>query len=56
VLGDDDGVVIIPHEAAIAQLEVALAMVEAEAAWEARLAGGASTVDVFKVPKAELVG
>lgn len=53
VLGDDDGLVVIPSGEAAARLEAALAMVAAEAAWEARLATGESTLAVFSVPGAE---
>lgn len=53
VLGDDDGLVIVPREEARAHLAAALAMVKAEAGWEARLAKGESTLEVFAVPAAE---
>lgn len=53
VLGDDDGLVVIPRGEAAGQLAAALAMVAAEAAWEARLATGESTLAVFGVPGAE---
>lgn len=55
VLGDDDGLVIVPREQAAERLEDALAMVRAEEQWEARLAKGESTIDVFAVPAAEPV-
>jgi regulator of RNase E activity RraA len=54
-LGDDDGLVIVPREEATARLAAALAMVQAEQAWEARLATGESTLEVFAVPNAEPV-
>jgi 4-hydroxy-4-methyl-2-oxoglutarate aldolase len=53
VLGDDDGLVVIPPEEAAARLEDALAMVRAEEAWEARLARGETTLEVFNVPPGE---
>ena len=52
ILGDDDGLVAIPAGELAAQLPAALAMVRAEAAWEARLAGGETTLEVFNVPPA----
>jgi 4-hydroxy-4-methyl-2-oxoglutarate aldolase len=56
VLGDDDGLVVVPRGEAEARLEAALAMVRAEAGWEARLAGGESTLEVFGVPAAAEAG
>ena len=53
ILGDDDGLVAIPAGELAAQLPAALAMVRAEAAWEARLAGGETTLEVFNVPPAQ---
>lgn len=53
ILGDDDGLVVIPRGEAAGQLAAALAMAAAEAAWAARLAAGESTLEVFKVPAAE---
>jgi 4-hydroxy-4-methyl-2-oxoglutarate aldolase len=55
VLGDDDGLVIIPSAEIIERLPAALAMVRAEDGWEARLAKGESTLEVFAVPAAEVV-
>ncbi len=52
VLGDDDGVVILPREEAEARLDPALARVAAEQGWERELATGRSTLDVFNVPAA----
>ena len=52
VLGDDDGVVIVPREEAAAKIEAALARVAAEAAWEKQLLAGRSTIDVFDIPRA----
>ena len=54
ILGDDDGLVAIPAGELAAQLPAALAMVRAEAAWEARLAGGETTLEVFNVPPAAI--
>lgn len=53
VLGDDDGLVVVPRTEAPSRLEPALAMVAAEEAWEKRLAAGETTLEVFKVPPAE---
>jgi regulator of RNase E activity RraA len=53
VLGDDDGLVLVPRGEAEARLDAALAMVRAEEGWEARLARGESTLEVFGVPAAE---
>lgn len=53
VLGDDDGLVVVPHGEAADRLPAALAMVRAEEAWAARLERGESTLDVFAVPPAE---
>ena len=55
VLGDDDGLVIVPRGEAAERLAAALAMVRAEEGWEARLAKGESTLEVFAVPAAEPV-
>jgi 4-hydroxy-4-methyl-2-oxoglutarate aldolase len=56
VLGDDDGVVVVPREEAEALLAAAQAMVRAEEGWEARLARGETTLEVFGVPAAEAAG
>ena len=50
VLGDDDGVVIVPREEAGAKIEAALKRVAAEAAWEKELSAGRTTLDVFNIP------
>lgn len=52
VLGDDDGLVVIPRDEAEARLQAALARVEAEAGWERELSTGRTTLDVFNVPPA----
>lgn len=53
VLGDDDGLVIVPRAEAAERLAAAQAMVRAEEGWEARLAAGETTLAVFAVPPAE---
>jgi regulator of RNase E activity RraA len=50
VVADDDGVVIVPRSLAAERLEQCLARLSAEKLWEADLAKGVSTVDLFKVP------
>lgn len=52
ILGDDDGLVVIPHGEAEARLDAALARVKAEEGWERELATGRTTLDVFDVPPA----
>ena len=52
ILGDDDGLVVIPRGDAEARLDAALAKVEAEEGWERELASGRTTLDVFDVPPA----
>jgi 4-hydroxy-4-methyl-2-oxoglutarate aldolase len=52
LLGDDDGLVVIPRAEIETQLQAALTMVRAEEEWERVLAEGRTTVDVFKVPPA----
>jgi regulator of RNase E activity RraA len=52
VLGDDDGLVVIPRAEAQARLPAALARVKAEHGWEQELLTGRTTLDVFKVPPA----
>jgi 4-hydroxy-4-methyl-2-oxoglutarate aldolase len=52
VLGDDDGLVIVPRGEAEPRLEAALARVRAEAEWERELSTGRTTLDVFNVPPA----
>ncbi|WP_332683337.1 RraA family protein [Bosea sp. (in: a-proteobacteria)] len=53
VVGDDDGLVFVPHALAEAKLAPCLARVKAEGEWEKLLAAGASTVETFKVPALE---
>lgn len=52
VLGDDDGVAIVPRAEAAAKIEAALARVAAETVWEKELMSGRSTLDVFGIPGA----
>src|SRR5690606_19504202 len=52
VIGDDDGVAIVPHGLAEKKLAACLARVEAEAGWEKQLLAKTSTIDVFTVPAA----
>jgi regulator of RNase E activity RraA len=53
ILGDDDGLVVIPQGEAEAQLAAAQRMAQAEIDWEAELARGRTTLEVFNVPAAE---
>lgn len=50
VLGDDDGLVVIPQGQAAALIEAAEERVRAETGWERELATGRTTLDVFGVP------
>lgn len=52
ILGDDDGLVVVPREEAEARLAAALARVEAEHGWERELMTGRTTLEVFNVPGA----
>ena len=52
VLGDDDGVVIVPRDEAEAKIDAALARVAAEAGWEKELLAGRTTLEVFNIPSA----
>jgi regulator of RNase E activity RraA len=52
VLGDNDGLAIIPAEDAPTVLALAMERVHAEEKWMAELASGRSVVDVFSVPEA----
>lgn len=52
VIGDDDGLVFVPHALAETKLQPSLDRVHAEVGWEKTLqATGKSTVEVFNVPK-----
>lgn len=57
VLADADGLVVVPRAEAAdgGRLAAALAMVKAEEGWEARLARGETTLEVFDVPAGEVV-
>lgn len=52
VIGDDDGIVVMPHGLARELLAPCQARVAAEVGWQARLAEGKSTIEVFKIPAA----
>ena len=54
VIGDCDGVVFVPYEAAEKKLAACLARVDAEVGWQRELASGKSTIEVFKVPQAKI--
>ncbi|WP_230534199.1 RraA family protein [Microvirga roseola] len=53
VIGDDDGLVVVPRARAEELLPAAKARVKAEVEWEAVLATGKTTLEVFSVPKAD---
>ncbi|TCR70337.1 RraA family protein [Bosea sp. BK604] len=53
VIGDDDGLVFVPHALAQTKLEPSLTRVRNEAEWEKVLASGKTTVETFKVPAIE---
>jgi 4-hydroxy-4-methyl-2-oxoglutarate aldolase len=52
VIGDDDGLVIVPQAVSEKTLALCLAHVAAERAWETALNAGATTIDTFSVPHA----
>jgi regulator of RNase E activity RraA len=52
VIGDNDGVVIVPHGLAESRLAACLARVDAEDGWQESLAGGGALLEVFNVPAA----
>ncbi|KMO17787.1 RraA family protein [Methylobacterium platani] len=52
ILGDDDGVVVIPREAADGLIAKAEERARAEIGWEKRLSAGETTLAVFAVPDA----
>lgn len=52
VIGDDDGLVIVPQAMSEETLKLCLAHVAAEKAWEAALNAGATTIETFSVPHA----
>jgi regulator of RNase E activity RraA len=52
VIGDDDGLVIVPNGAVETALRGCMDRIEAEIAWEQKLSSGKSTIEVFKVPSA----
>lgn len=53
VIGDNDGLIFVPRSQVEALLEPCLARIASEQKWEAALAGGASTIELFKVPTAQ---
>jgi 4-hydroxy-4-methyl-2-oxoglutarate aldolase len=53
IIGDDDGIVVVPQDRAGELIAAALARLKAEVEWEAVLATGKTTLEVFNVPKAE---
>ena len=55
VVGDDDGLVIVPRARAETLLEPCRARVRAEVEWEAVLTQGRSTIETFAVPAAEIL-
>lgn len=52
VIGDDDGLVVVPRGLAETLLQPCLMRVSAEAEWDAALASGKSTLETFAVPAA----
>jgi 4-hydroxy-4-methyl-2-oxoglutarate aldolase len=52
VLGDDDGLVIVPNLLVDSKLAACMDRLNAEVGWEEALASGRSTLDVFNVPAA----
>jgi 4-hydroxy-4-methyl-2-oxoglutarate aldolase len=52
VIGDDDGLVFVPHGLTESLLPACLARVQAEAGWQATLDAGATTIETFGVPAA----
>ncbi|MFO1090651.1 MAG: RraA family protein [Hyphomicrobiales bacterium] len=51
VIGDDDGLVIVPNGLVESKLKPCLDRVHAEIGWEKQLASGQTTLEVFNVPK-----
>ena len=52
VIGDDDGLVIVPNGLVKTRLRACMERIEAEIGWQQKLASGRSTLEVFKVPSA----
>jgi 4-hydroxy-4-methyl-2-oxoglutarate aldolase len=52
ILGDDDGLVVIPQAEAEQRLRSALSMVEAEEKWKRAISQGEPLLEIFKVPAA----
>ncbi len=53
ILGDDDGLAVIPPSAVRGMIAAAEAKLRLEAAWEARLASGTPVAEVFELPPTE---
>ncbi len=51
MIGDDDGLVIVPNGLVESKLKPCLDRVHAEIGWEKQLASGQTTLEVFNVPK-----
>jgi regulator of RNase E activity RraA len=56
MIGDDDGLVVVPQALAAKTLDLCLAHVAAEKTWEAALARGDTTIETFNVPPAVAEG
>jgi 4-hydroxy-4-methyl-2-oxoglutarate aldolase len=52
VLGDDDGLVVIPRAEAEQRIQSAVSMVKAEEEWKLAISRGETTLELFKVPAA----
>jgi 4-hydroxy-4-methyl-2-oxoglutarate aldolase len=52
VLGDDDGLVVIPRAEAEQRIQSAVSMVKAEEEWKRAISRGETTLELFKVPAA----
>jgi 4-hydroxy-4-methyl-2-oxoglutarate aldolase len=52
VIGDDDGLVIVPNSLVASRLAACMDRLNAEIRWEEALASGRSTLEVFNVPPA----
>jgi 4-hydroxy-4-methyl-2-oxoglutarate aldolase len=50
VLGDDDGLVVIPRAEAEQRVHSALSMVKAEKGWKSAISRGRTTLELFQVP------
>jgi 4-hydroxy-4-methyl-2-oxoglutarate aldolase len=52
VLGDEDGLVVIPRTEVEQRIQSALSMVKAEEEWKHAISRGETTLELFKVPAA----